>query len=140
MAPNLQPTFAGGEATPQRPAIVVDEPDMVEPTVTDRYIEVLGRGRLLKFSNIQPLNDEIKARKEAIDRGEASTQYLGVADVLEASFEDIFVTPFTRCTTSDHSTKPTRAINDDPQHDRHSVKLSARASSRLSKTGDNCLS
>ena len=50
------------------------------------------------------------------------------------------VTPLIRCTTSDHSTKPPRAINDDPQHDRHSVKLSARASSRLSKTGDNCLS
>ena len=50
------------------------------------------------------------------------------------------VTPLIRRTTNDHSTKPPRAINDDPQHDRQSVKLSARASSRLSKTGDNCLS
>ena len=67
----------------------MDEPYKVEPAVTDRYIEVLGRGKLLKFSNIRLLNDDLKARTEAIDRGEASTQYLGVTDVPEAAFEGI---------------------------------------------------
>ena len=62
---------------------------MVEPGVTERYIEVLGRGRLAKFTNIRSLNDEVKARKEALDRGESSTQCLGVTDVSEASFRDI---------------------------------------------------
>ena len=57
-----------------------------------------------------------------------------VFGVVGERFSFSFVSGDHGATTSDHSTKQLRVINDDPQHDRHSVKLSVKASSRLSKT------